>query len=171
MKSFLKISFLALVLGTQAFADVGESDKKTIVTDDAECKGDIFCVDKMRVTCNARKEMVSGVFDRTVVQTDGDLHREDVRVEAVLRKNGKNNDQNVSDVKRIECLISVASDDRTWLFRDTLSAKLKDTSDCRDQMEKNIQSGKRVLFQEMQEGRSLFLQRYCRVYLLELIKK
>ncbi|MFZ4714111.1 MAG: hypothetical protein ACOYL6_10380 [Bacteriovoracaceae bacterium] len=169
-KNILSFTLLVLTINSQAFADSSESEKKSFITDTMACKGDVFCVDKMRVTCNARKEVVSDVYDRAVNQTDGDLHRDDVTVEAKLRKNGKQ-DQDVANVKKVECLLNVSSTDRTWIFRETTSKKMKNTSDCKTMMEKNIQSGKRVIFQQIRESRNILLQRLCRVYLLELIKK
>jgi hypothetical protein len=152
-------------------ADTGESETKTIITDTRECRGDIFCLDNMRVTCDARKEAVSNVFDRTVIQTEGDLRREDVKVNVILRKNGKLSEINPVEIKKIECLLSVSSTDRTWIYRDTLSEKMKDLSDCRSLVERNNETGKRILFQEIQEGKNLLLRKFCRVYTLELIKK
>ena len=171
MQKFLFLTILTLNVSASCFADGGETESKTITTDMRECKGDIFCLDNMRVTCDARKENVSNVFDRTVIQSEGDLRREDVKVNVMLRKNGKFAEANPIDIKKIECLLSVTSHDRTWVYRDSLSEKMKDMSDCRTLVERNNQTGKRILFQEIQEGKNLFLKKFCRVYTLELIKK
>jgi hypothetical protein len=164
--TILSLSYSALV-----FADNGESETKTIITDTTECRGDIFCLDHMRVTCDARKEAVSNVFDWTVVQSEGDLRREDINVNVLLRKNGKFTETNSVNIKKVECLLTVNSKDRTWVYRDSLSEKMKDMTDCRSLVERNNEAGKRILFQEIQEGKNLFLKKFCRVYTLELIKK
>jgi hypothetical protein len=78
---------------------------------------------------------------------------------------------NSVNIKKVECLLTVTSKDRTWIYRDSLSEKMKDMTDCRSLVERNNEAGKRILFQEIQEGKNLFLKKFCRVYTLELIKK
>jgi hypothetical protein len=163
---------LALNLSSAAFAQQTphEAEKISIVTDVLECKGDVFCVDNMRVTCNARKAAANSLFDKVAADPLSNVRREDLKVEVTLRRNGKDKEQNNVDVKRVECVLEVSSMDRFWLFRETLSAKTRDIAECRTKMEGNLES-KHVVFQELIEKKNVFLQRSCRVYLLELVNK
>ena len=168
----MKKWFLGLILSTQVLAGptvLGVSQSKEIITDKVQCDGDIFCVDHMRETCNSRKETINLAFDEAV-RNDEDLKRADLKAIAAIRKNGSDDAGDPQDdIKKVECKINVTSLNLDYKFSDSLSAKSQRLSDCQDIMQKNLQD-KRVLFQEIQEGRTLFVRKFCRVYLLELIK-
>lgn len=163
--------FGLFIFATQAFAVpsvTGISQSKEIITDKVACDGDIFCVDHMRETCNSRKENINLTFDLAAIN-DQNLERNDLKVVAAIRKNG-NDDNTDQDIKKVECKISVTSLNPEYHFNDSLSPKSQHVNECQAVMQQNLED-KRVLFQEMQEGRTIFVRKFCRVYLLELIKK
>lgn len=168
----MKNWFLGLLLmTTQVFAAsavTGISQSKEIITDKVACDGDIFCVDHMRETCNSRKETINLAFDAAAI-ADQDLDRNDLKVVAAIRKNGSD-DNTAQDIKKVECKINVTSLSSEYQFNDSLSAKSQHIAECQKIMQQNLQD-KRVLFQEMQEGRTLYVRKFCRVYLLELVAK
>lgn len=167
----MKKWFFSFLISTQVLAVpavTGISQSKEIITDKVQCDGDIFCVDHMRETCNSRKETINLAFDAAAI-ADQDLLRSDLKVIAAIRKNG-NDDNTDQDIKKVECKINVTSLNQEYHFNDSLSAKSQHVNECQTIMEQNLQD-KRVLFQELQEGRTLYVRKFCRVYLLELIKK
>ena len=167
----MKKWFFSFLISTQVLAVpavTGISQSKEIITDKVQCDGDIFCVDHMRETCNSRKETINLAFDAAAI-ADQDLLRSDLKVIAAIRKNGSD-DNTDQDIKKVECKINVSSLNQEYHFNDSLSAKSQHVNECQAMMEQNLQD-KRVLFQELQEGRTLYVRKFCRVYLLELIKK
>ncbi len=165
-------ALLALNLGSlaQAQQTPHEAEKISIVTDALECKGDVFCVDNMRVTCNSRKAAANSLFDEIAADANSNVRRDDLKAEVTLRRNGKDKEQNDVDVKKVECVLEVSSMDRFWVFRETLSAKSKDIDECRTKIKANLED-KNVVFQELIEKKNVWQQRTCRVYLLELVNK
>jgi hypothetical protein len=166
-----KIVFF-MMLSNLAFAGIKDSaSTKTIVTDLIECRGDVFCVDHMRDTCNARKEIINSLYEKISIENETDLSRDELQVVAMLRKNGNIEDSTpANELKKVECLITVSSQNPHYLFQESISDKMKGLESCRAVMETNLKM-KNVLFQELRDSRNIILQRNCRVYLLELIKK
>lgn len=168
----MKKIFLPLfTLGMMQVSFAQSTQTKTVVTDLLECKGDVFCVDHMRDTCNTRKELINDVFNKVVIENETDINREELKVVAMLKKNGHLEDgTNVGDLKKVECVITVTSNNSNFVFLESMSQKNKGIEACRSIMETNLKT-KNVLFQELNESRNVLLQRSCRVYLLELIRK
>lgn len=164
----LTFSYSAILLARTVAPVV--SSNVTLLTDELVCNGDLYCLDKMRNTCNTRKENISNLFDKAAKE-DLSLEREKLTVVASLKKKGDGDLDHTQNIKEISCQIVVESKDPRYLFNQIISDRMFQLDECRQVMEENNDGSHRVLFQRIDQGRLALLKKFCRVYLLELIVK